>query len=137
MLDFSVTKESTNPELRPVLNLLSAIVAQAVKDAAAAIPKSTRQERGGGAGHFTEADVRSAISFLFDPGRLEFFSDKIGFDAESFHAHLICGTTGPWEPSSAISNDQRDHIRARAIKYGFLKEVQRLDDIWRLRHGTR
>jgi hypothetical protein len=137
MFDFNVTKQSTNPELRPALNLLAAVVAQALKDASASIPKSTRAERGGGAGHITEADIRSAISFLFDPGRLEFFSDKIGFDADSFRAHLICGTSAPWDPSSAISNEEREHIRARAIKYGFLEDVQRLDDLWRLRHGTR
>lgn len=135
MLDLNSTRPGLSPELRPVLTMLAAVIAQAVKDAGAPTPKKTRQELGGGAGHITEADIRGAVYFLFDPGRLEFFTDKVGFEAESFRCYLVCGTAAPWEPVKAAGNDCRDIIRARAINYGFQKEVQRLDDLWRLRHG--
>ena len=135
MLDFNVTKPGVPPELHPALNLLSAVVAQAVKDAGASSPKKSRKKAGGGSGLLVEADVCNAIHFLFDPGRLEFFSDKIGFEAESFRCYLVCGTAAPWEPIKATGSDCRDTIRARAISYGFQKEIQRLDDLWRLRHG--
>jgi len=137
MLDFNISKPGTPPELRPALALFAAVIAQAVKDAGAPLPKKTRKELGGGAGHITEEDIHSAVRFLFDPGRLEFFSDRVGFDAESFRAHLICGTSAPWETGNAASDDHRERIRVRAARWGFLEEAQRLDDLWRLRHGTR
>ena len=135
MLDFNVTKPGTPPELRPALTMFAAVIAQSVKDAGAPSPKKTRKELGGGAGHLTDADIRSAVFFLFYPGRLERFADMVGFDAESFRAHLICGTASPWAADRNVDSTHRDRIRSRAIKYGFLEEVQHLDELWSLRHA--
>lgn len=135
MLDFNKANPGTPPDLRPALTLFAAVIAQAIKDAGAPLPKRIRKDQGGGAGYLTEADVRGAVRFLFEPGKLELFSGIVGFEAELFREHLICGTVAPWETNSAASNDYRKRIRTRAARWGFLKETQRIDDLWRLRHA--
>lgn len=135
MLDFNSTRPGLSPDLRPVLNMLAGVTIQAVRDAGATLPKISRQDRGGGGGHITEMDIRSAVFFLFYPGRLERFADMVGFNAESFRAHLICGTASPWAADRDVDSTHRDRIRSRAIRYGFLEEVQHLDELWSLRHA--
>jgi hypothetical protein len=132
MIDFNSTREGIPPELLPILRLLAAVVAQAVKDAGCTIPKKTSKDAGGG--HVDESDVRSAIFFLFYPGRLEPFADFLGFHADSFRTHLVCGSIPAWA-EKGVTPEQQDRIRNRLIKYGFLDEVQRLDSLWWLRHG--
>jgi len=128
MIDFNSTKASTSPELRPHLSLLAAVITQAISDAGAVPSKDIK------GGCVTSSDVTSSIYFLFEPGRLEPYADMIGFDADMFRAHLICGKTPTWAAKGPTA-DERERIRARAVKYGFTKEVHRLDDIWEATSG--
>jgi len=132
MIDFAASRQSMPPDLRPALLLFSGVIAQAIYDAGAKEPKP-RSINNHGSGYLDVSDIRQAIYFLFYPGRLEPFADTIGFDADAFRMHLLCGSSAPWATESKGLN--RELIRSRACKMGLLSEVQRLDGLWGLRHG--
>jgi hypothetical protein len=85
MIDFVSTRETTDQQTAACARLLSAVIAQAIKDASS--PATDAEKKGN---KNTCGTARSAISFLFDNDSVfPLYASLIGSSAESIRAALL------------------------------------------------
>lgn len=110
MIDF-VSTRTTDPQTRACAQLLAAVIAQAVTDAAE--PLSVRENQ-----HARNENwhARSAVEWLFGPDPVfSLYADLIGSSAATLREALLRPDTSAFAPRFGLKSQQRRAIRVRVL----------------------
>ena len=113
MIDFVSTRETTDQQTAACARLLSAVIAQAIKDASSAVTdgekKSNKNIRGG---------ARAAISFLFDENSVfPLYANLIGSSAESIRSALLENPTSMSRGKNSFYGENERRILSARLRW--------------------
>lgn len=85
MIDLTSTREETDPQTRACARLLTAVIAQAIRDACTPMTSTEKREH-----RNLDANATEAIRWLFNPdSAFTLYAQLIGSSADSIRAALL------------------------------------------------
>lgn len=119
MIDFVSTREETDGETRACARLVTAIIVQAVRDAAAPLAKAEKEAQ-----RNLDDNARHALRFLFEPkSALAQYATAIGSSAHAIRSALMSPADAVTARSSFNDIDRRT-LQLRARMQGFARDAE-------------